>query len=205
MQVIKLNGFEKRTEEKKKKILEATFELMNRDANNGNITVEDIVKHANVAKTTLFKYFGSKENLIQKVFEHSINQMIETAKEIMDENKSFEETLIALSQNKIRFLNQINKSFYLKMMDYFTEKSEDGFSRMMQHYTKQNFMMMLDLFHRGRKEGKVDLKYSDEFLMLYFQVIVEGVSNPKIYEKIGNYTEEWTEMLIKGIAPDRRD
>ncbi|MGN8682007.1 TetR/AcrR family transcriptional regulator [Gracilibacillus sp. HCP3S3_G5_1] len=203
--MIKLNGFEKRTEEKKKKILEATFELMNRDANNGNITVEDIVKHANVAKTTLFKYFGSKENLIQKVFEHSINQMIETAKEIMDENKSFEETLIALSQNKIRFLNQINKSFYLKMMDYFTEKSEDGFSRMMQHYTKQNFMMMLDLFHRGRKEGKVDLKYSDEFLMLYFQVIVEGVSNPKIYEKIGNYTEEWTEMLIKGIAPDRRD
>ncbi|MGN8646750.1 TetR/AcrR family transcriptional regulator [Gracilibacillus sp. HCP3S3_G5_2] len=200
-----MNGFEKRTEEKKKKILEATFELMNRDANNGNITVEDIVKHANVAKTTLFKYFGSKENLIQKVFEHSINQMIETAKEIMDENKSFEETLIALSQNKIRFLNQINKSFYLKMMDYFTEKSEDGFSRMMQHYTKQNFMMMLDLFHRGRKEGKVDLKYSDEFLMLYFQVIVEGVSNPKIYEKIGNYTEEWTEMLIKGIAPDRRD
>ncbi|WP_152658318.1 TetR/AcrR family transcriptional regulator [Oceanobacillus sp. CFH 90083] len=199
-----MNGFEKRTEEKKNKVLEATFELMNRDADGGNITIEDIVKHANVAKTTIFKYFGSKENLIQKVFEHFITQMIEAAKEIMDENKPFEETLIALSQNKIRFLNQINKPFYLKMMDYYTEKNEDGFSRIMQQYTQQNFMMMLELFHRGRKEGKVDLKYSDEFLMLYFQAIVEGVSNPQIYEKIKDYTEEWTEMLIKGIAPDRR-
>ncbi|MFD1413410.1 TetR/AcrR family transcriptional regulator [Oceanobacillus jeddahense] len=199
-----MNGFEKRTEEKKKKVLEATFELMNRDADGGNITIEDIVKHANIAKTTIFKYFGSKEKLIQKVFEHFITQMIETAKEIMDENKPFEETLIALSRNKISFLNQINKPFYLKMMDYYTEKTEDGFSRIMQQYTQQNFMMMLELFHRGRKEGKVDLKYSDEFLMLYFQAIVEGVSNPQIYEKIKDYTEEWTEMLIKGIAPDRR-
>lgn len=205
MQVIKLNGFEKRTEEKKKKVLEVTFELMNREADVGNITIEDIVKHANIAKTTIFKYFGSKEKLIQKVFEHFITQMIATAKEIMNENKPFEETLIALSRNKIRFLNQINKPFYLKMMDYYTEKTEDGFSRIMQQYTQQNFMMMLELFHRGRKEGKVDLKYSDEFLMLYFQAIVEGVSNPQIYEKIKDYTEEWTEMLIKGIAPDRRE
>ncbi|GAB2570814.1 TetR/AcrR family transcriptional regulator [Gracilibacillus alcaliphilus] len=200
-----MNGFEKRTEEKKKKVLEVTFELMNREADVGNITIEDIVKHANIAKTTIFKYFGSKEKLIQKVFEHFITQMIATAKEIMNENKPFEETLIALSRNKIRFLNQINKPFYLKMMDYYTEKTEDGFSRIMQQYTQQNFMMMLELFHRGRKEGKVDLKYSDEFLMLYFQAIVEGVSNPQIYEKIKDYTEEWTEMLIKGIAPDRRE
>lgn len=61
--------------------------------------------------------------------------------------------------------------------------------------------MMLDLFHRGRKEGKVDLKYSDEFLLLYFQATVEGISNPQIYERVVPYTEEWTEILIKGIAP----
>ena len=60
---------------------------------------------------------------------------------------------------------------------------------------------MLDLFHRGRKEGKVDLKYSDEFLMLYFQAMIEGISNPQIYEKILPYTAEWTELLVKGIAP----
>lgn len=202
-QVITLNGFEKRTKEKKEQILEATFELMNRDANTRNTTMEEIARHANVAKATLFKYFGNKENLIHEVFQHFINQMIEIAREIMAENKPFEDTLIAMSQNKISFLEKINTSFYLKMMEFFTKKSGDGLSLMMQKFTEENYSMMLDLFHRGRKEGKVDLKYSDEFLLLYFQTIVEGISSPQIYEKIAPYTEEWTEMFIKGIAPKK--
>ncbi|GGP08478.1 TetR family transcriptional regulator [Oceanobacillus neutriphilus] len=198
-----MNGFEKRTEEKKKKVLEAAFELMNRTEEGKNITMDKIAKHANVGKATLFKYFGSKDNLIHEVFKYYLEKMIDTAKDIMNENKPFDETLIALSQNKIQFLNQINQSFYLKMMAYLTEKDEEGWSVMMQKYTRENYGMMLDLFHRGRKEGRVDIKYSDEFLLLYFQAIVEGISSPQIYERIASYTEEWTEMLIKGIAPGR--
>lgn len=199
-----MNGFEKRTEEKKKKILEAAFELMNRNEEGKNITMDKIAKHANVGKATLFKYFGSKDNLIHEVFQHVINQLIDSAKEIMAENKPFEETMITLSQNKISLLDKISQPFYMKMMDFFTEKDEDGLSLMMQKFNEVNYGMLLDLFHRGRKEGKVDLKYSDEFLLLYFQAIVEGISSPQIYEKIAPYTEEWTEIFIKGIAP-RKD
>lgn len=198
-----MNGFEKRTEEKKKKILEAAFELMNRNEEGKNITMDRIAKHANVGKATLFKYFGSKDNLIHEVFQHVINQLIDSAKEIMAEDKPFEETLIALSQNKISLLDKISQPFYMKMMDFFTEKDEDGLSLMMQKFNEVNYGMLLDLFHRGRKEGKVDLKYSDEFLLLYFQAIVEGISSPQVYEKIAPYTEEWTEIFIKGIAPGR--
>ncbi len=197
---MQLNGFEKRTEEKKKKILEVAFELMNKYAD-GNITMENIAKHANVSKATLFKYFSNKENLIHEVFKYYLESMVTMANEIMDKNKPFDETLIALSQNKISFLNKINHSFYLKMMEYLTQKDEDGSTLLMQKYTQENYNVMLDLFHRGRKEGKVDLKYSDEFLLLYFQAIVEGISHSHIYEKLLPYTEEWTEMLIKGIAP----
>lgn len=202
-QVINMNGFEKRTEEKKKKILEATFELMNRDADAGNITMEEIAKHANVGKATLFKYFGSKDNLIREVFQDFINQLIAGARAIIAENKPFEETLIALSQNKIGYLDKINHRFYMRMMDFFTKKDEEGLSLMMLKFNEVNYGLLLDLFHRGRKEGKVDLKYSDEFLILYFRAIVEGLSKPQIYEQIVPYTEEWTEMLIKGVAPKR--
>ncbi|MBY7142691.1 TetR/AcrR family transcriptional regulator [Virgibacillus sp. NKC19-3] len=198
-----MNGFEKRTEEKKKKILDATFELMNKDDDAGNVTMEEIAQRANVGKATLFKYFGSKDNLIHEVYQHFIDQLITGAREIVAENKSFEETLIALSQNKIGYLDKINHQFYMRMMDFFTKKDDAGQSLMMQKFNEVNYGMLLDLFHRGRKEGKVDLKYSDEFLLLYFQAIVEGISKPQIYEKIAPYTEEWTEMLIKGIAPGK--
>ncbi|AIQ62563.1 TetR family transcriptional regulator [Paenibacillus stellifer] len=196
-----MNGFEKRTQEKKNQVLEATFNLMNTEAGIEKLTMDEIAEHSNVGKTTIFKYFGSKENLIHEVFKYFLNKMGDTARDIMAENKPFEETLIAMSQNKIQYLDKIKKEFYLDLMDFFTKKGDDGLSLMMQQYAKESFNIMLDLFHRGRKEGKVDLKYSDEFLLIYFQALVEGISSPHIYSKIIPYTAQWTELLIKGIAP----
>lgn len=198
-----MNGYEKRTQEKKNQVLEAAFSLMNKVGGIENLTMEDIAKNSNVGKTSIFKYYGSKENLIHEVFKYYLFNMGDTAREIMAENKPFEETLIAISQNKINYLQKINKQFYLDLMEYVTKKDDDGLSLMMQQYTKESLSLMLDLFHRGRKEGKVDLKYSDEFLMIYFQSIVEGISSPHIYEKILPYTAQWTELLIKGIAPSK--
>ncbi|KHL97340.1 TetR family transcriptional regulator [Paenibacillus sp. IHB B 3415] len=197
-----MNGFEKRTQEKKNQVLEATFNLMNTDAGIEKLTIDEIAEQSNVGKTTIFKYFGSKENLIHEVFKYFLNKMGDKARGIMAENKPFEETLIAMSQTKIHYLDKIKKEFYLEMMDYFTRKGDDGLSLMMQEYAKESFNIMLDLFHRGRKEGKVDLKYSDEFLLIYFQALVEGISSPHIYGRIVPYTAHWTEMLMKGIAPD---
>jgi AcrR family transcriptional regulator len=198
-----MNGYERRTQEKKNQVLEATFHLMNTDAGIENITMDDIAKNANVGKTSIFKYFESKENLIHEVFKYFLNNMGETAKELMAENKPFEETIIAMSLNKINHLEKINKQFYLDLMDFVTKKGDDGVSLMMKQYVKESYNIMLDLFHRGRKEGKVDLKYSDEFLMVYFQALVEGISSPHIYPKILPYTAQWTELLIKGIAPSK--
>lgn len=198
-----MNGYEKRTQEKKNQVLEATFYLMNTDTGIENLTMDDIAKNANVGKTSIFKYFGSKENLIKEVFEFFLNKVRETALEIVAENKPFEETLIAMSQNKINYLEKINKQFYLDLMDFATKKGDDGLSTLIQQYTKESYNIMLDLFHRGRKEGKVDLKYSDEFLLIYFQALVEGISSPHIYKKILPYTAQWTELFIKGIAPNK--
>ncbi len=198
-----MNGYEKRTQEKKIQVLESTFHLMNTDAGIENLTMDEIAKSANVGKTSIFKYFGSKENLIHEVFKYFLNKMGETAQEIMAENRPFEETLIAMSENKINFLEKINRQFYLDLMDFFTKKDNKGLSLMMQQCVKEGYSLMLDLFHRGRKEGKVDLKYSDEFLLIYFQALVEGISSPHIYQKIIPYTAQWTELLIKGIAPNK--
>ena len=198
-----MNGYEKRTMEKKNRVLEATFNLINTDAGIENLTVDDIAKNANVGKTSIFKYFGSKENLIHEVFKYFLNKMGETAREIMAENIPFEDTIIAITQNKINYLEKINKRFYLDLMDFLTLKNNNGLSIIMKQYAEESFSIMLDLFHRGRKEGKVDLKYSDEFLLVYFQALVEGISSPQIYEKILPYTAQWTELLIKGIAPSK--
>lgn len=199
-----MNGFQKRTEAKKKQIIQATLQLLKAKGDEKNITMEEIAKQANVAKTTIFKYFGNKDNLIREVYQSFFEEMIESAKAILAKNKPFEETLIELSQNKIKYFHDMGYTIYVGMMKYITEKEDDGLSLMAKKLSIENQIILLDLFHRGKKEGKVDLKYSDEFLMLYFRTIVEGMSNPQIYEKIAPYTEEWTDMLMKGLAPDKK-
>ena len=80
---------------------------MNVKGDEKNITMEEIAKQANVAKTTLFKYFGSKDNLIREVYKSFFEEMIESAKAILAKNKPFEETLVELSQNKIKYFNDM--------------------------------------------------------------------------------------------------
>jgi AcrR family transcriptional regulator len=198
-----MNGYEKRTLNKKNQVIEAAFHLMNNEAGIDNLTMDELANKSGVGKTSIFKYFGNKDNLIHEVFKYFLDEIGETTREIMAKNMPFVETLIATTQNKIRYLDKVNKRFYLDLMDYYTRKGDDGLTLIMQQYTKESYGIMLDLFHRGRKEGMVDLKYSDEFLMLYFQALVEGISNPHIYQKILPYTAQWTELLIKGIAPGK--
>src|SRR5574337_2223798 len=81
-----MDGFERRTEEKKKKVLRAAFDLMNTDTGIENLTIDAVAKKANVGKTSISKYFGSKEKLIHEVFIRSMDEMGEKAKKIMEKN-----------------------------------------------------------------------------------------------------------------------
>lgn len=201
-EVGRMNGFEKRTEEKKKQIVEATFDIINSENGLAGLTIDEVIARTSVSKATVFKYFGNKEALIYQVFFEFMDELKDSAKRIMEQNLSFEETLIKISENKIDYLKRVDQQFYLDLMAYYTKRNNQQFSEMMDEYTKESLNMMLDLFHRGRKEGKVDLKYSDEFLLLYFQAMIEGISKPAIYSKLLPYTAEWTELLLKGISPN---
>ena len=197
----RVNGFEKRTQEKKQQVLKAAFEMMNREGGVANIAINQVAERAGVGRTTLFKYFENKENLIDQVFEWFLDQMMMEADEIIAEDKSFAETVPRLAENKAKWLHRVSKEFYLDLMTHTTESPDGHPSLLNTRYTKNGVYMMLELFHRGRLEGQIDLKYSDEFLILYFQAMVEGISSPHIYDNILPYTKEWTEMLVKSVAP----
>ena len=81
-----MNGYEKRTQEKKNQVLKAAFELMNTDTGTETLTMDEIAKKSNVGKTSIFKYFGSKENLIFEVFKNFLGKMEKSALEIMADN-----------------------------------------------------------------------------------------------------------------------
>lgn len=197
-----MNGFQKRSSQKQQKVLEATFELMNSPTGIDSLTMEQIVQKSGVAKATIFKYFGTKDKLIQAVFIQFMNQLKAEALAVLAEEAPFEATFKKMTQVKIAQMEQVDRQFYLDLMSYYTRRDDPQLAQVMQEYTQQSFETFLELFHRGRKEGKIDLKYSDEFLMIYVEALINGISKPEVYEKALPYTEEWSEVLLKGLAPE---
>ncbi|MGX7352085.1 TetR family transcriptional regulator [Enterococcus canis] len=196
-----MNGFEKRAAAKQRQILEAAFQLMNTESGVDNLTMDKVAQLAHVSKATVFKYFQSKENLIQAVFKDFLETMKQESMAIINAQLPFEETIMATSRYELDKFETTQRRFFIDLMDTLTAEGPQGQTLIHEEYTQQSLQVMLELFHRGRKEGKVDLKYSDEFLLLYFQALVEGLSSPLIYSRILPYTAEWVEVLLKGIAP----
>lgn len=63
-----MNGFEKRSAKKREEILATALKIINHPDGINNLTIQKIVESTSISKATIFKYFKTKENLIQETF-----------------------------------------------------------------------------------------------------------------------------------------
>lgn len=197
-----MNGFEKRTQQKMQTIKDTAFTLLNQPTGIAGLRMDTLAKEAGVSKATIFKYFHSKEKLIQQVFMDFLDRMGEESMTFLTQELSFEEKLMALARVKIQYLDTVDQQFFLDLMAQYSQKTDAELAAKMQAYNQRYYEVMVQLLHQGRQEGKIDMKYSDEFLLLYLEAMVQGVSDPAIYQKVNvHYAEYWAEMLLKALAP----
>lgn len=196
-----MNGFEKRTQAKKEQILKTVLQIINHPTGIKALTIQKVVDTTHISRATIFKYYQNKEQLIQQAFIYYLNQLNQKVDYVLAQEKDFVATFQAITQIKIEAINQYNKQFYLDLMSYYTQKKDAQFALAMEDYTKQAYDLMKSLFQQGKKEGAINPKYTDEFLLLYFQCLVEGFSQPHIYQQALAYTKEWSEIVLKGFAP----
>lgn len=82
-----------------------------------------------------------------------MNDLGQEAKALIAENLPFEETLIAMSENKIRYLNRVNKQFYIDLMTYYTKKEKKNFlTRWMRIRKKVSVSCLIFSIEGGKKE-----------------------------------------------------
>lgn len=200
-----MNGFEKRTQQKMQTIKDTAFALLNQPAGVEDLRMDTLAKEAGVSKATIFKYFHSKEKLIQQVFMDFLDRMGAESMTFLSQDLPFEEKLMALAKVKIQYLDTVDQQFFLDLMAQYSQKADAELAAKMHAYNQRYYDVMVQLLQQGRREGKIDLKYSDEFLLLYLESMVQGVSDPTIYQKINvHYAEYWAEMLLKALAPTEK-
>ncbi|MFG7387636.1 TetR/AcrR family transcriptional regulator [Lactococcus lactis] len=75
------------------------------------ITVDEIAHKADVSKVTLFKYFHSKNQLINQVIRQNLNQLSLEIKTLIESNLDFNQTYQATLQLKIQQLEHYQPIF----------------------------------------------------------------------------------------------
>lgn len=113
--------------ERQKRILDVAITLF-AEKGYSNTSTAEIAKMAEVAEGTVFKHYGTKENLLLSIMVPFIKEFFPTMidelfEELMDQDVSFERFLTLLLKNRITFFNENREIFQVFIKEIIYKES----------------------------------------------------------------------------------
>lgn len=195
-----MDGFMKRTEQKRKNIILATLQLFQRFGVQ-KVTIAEIAKKSNVSQVTIYNYFSSKENLIQIVFQYYVDQMWEKQKRIIESDLPFEEKMTKLMFNKESEAEVISSNFFQDFMINYA--GEESYVEKL--YVQEVLPSLIKLFNDGRKQGVVDKSISDEAIIFYLEMFRKSMQQEGAEKNILPLADDLTKLFFYGITGKKKD
>jgi AcrR family transcriptional regulator len=179
-----MNGHEKRKLKKMEEIKNAAWVLCNQYGIQ-KISMDEISAKANVSKATVYKYFDSKEALIDEIIADFYDKAIHETKKLMDSDGDFLEKLNKIMMTKIASFSMMNGDFLEAL---FSVNISPAFVR----YNERLREMMFEFFNQGKVQGYIDSHIDNEALYLYSEIFSAGLK--KIFEDGGIQANDQAQM-----------
>ena len=194
-----MNGFERRKEQKKESIRRAALELF-KVYGFKKVSMNDVADKAGVSPVTIYNHFGSKEKLVREVVKALFLNMVGKYREIIDGKGSFPEKLETIIFDKTDIASQFHGELARTLFQNDPEMKQ-FVETLWQRDVNQ---LTLDLFEKGRKEGYVNPELSQEALLLYLEILRNGVSaNPDLLANIEpnlKFFRELNYLFLHGLV-----
>jgi AcrR family transcriptional regulator len=165
-----MNGYKRRTEEKKQKILQAALELFQQHGLN-KVTIRDIAAQAGVSHVTIYKHFRDKNDIMRQVIKTRSLLILEELRQVMEANIPLEEKLNKLIFQRARIAAQSKTNQLFKIISSDPELKKFILSV----WQKENSKMELKLLEEGIKNGYAHLGVAKETMQLYLGIIRDGL------------------------------
>ncbi len=105
-EVVALDGFEKRRNDKKKAIMQAALELFDQYGFD-KVAVTEIAAKAHVSKVSIYNFFESKDNLRRIIIKNMLDESIEKIRTLIEKGGSFIDKIEEYIQIRTWYLQQI--------------------------------------------------------------------------------------------------
>jgi AcrR family transcriptional regulator len=182
------------TEKKQQAILNTTFRLLN-EKKVKDITIDEIAELAEVSKVTIFKYFQSKNHLMNLVVMRAFEHMAEEVQEIIWSDMNFEETYESITRLKLKQVKRYSAEFQQNLMTQFSESPDffdiDAVNTQLQVYSS--------LFEKGQREGKIAADLTQEDFFFITNIYIEGMKGMEA-ETLFQKTPLITRVFLNGFA-----
>lgn len=192
-----MNGFERRREMKKGSILQAAAQLF---VENGieKVTVHEIATKANVSYALIYKYFISKDNLINEVMRWGYEKKYSLLESIVRSEWSFLERYKQIFTQNTRIFD-MDPEIIRKANAY----DSDVISDIRSQYRTKSKKLYREFFEEGRREGYIRPDISIDALLLHrdaFYALIQinpGRFNELKYKR--QLLQEYMDVLWFGI------
>jgi AcrR family transcriptional regulator len=165
-----MNGFERRTEQKKESIRRAAIELFKTHGFN-KVSIGDVARKAKVSHVTIYNHFGSKDELIRDIIKTIALDVTEKAQEIIESDRPYLEKLNLLIFNKSSvaagYQGELVKTIasdYPEMKSFFNELYEQKINALMKK-----------LVEEGKKLKYINPELSSQSIRYYYMIIRNGL------------------------------
>lgn len=164
----------KKKTDKQQKIAETAVKMF-AEKGYANTSTSEIAKEAGVAEGTIFRHYGTKDNLLLSVIlpfiKESLPSMAETVfEEVYSEDKSFEEFLRAFIRNRRSFISENQELFkvIVKELLYSDELKKE----LLPFFSEIVLSRLLKMIDHYKSRGEIIELPSEKILKMMFTVII---------------------------------
>jgi AcrR family transcriptional regulator len=168
--------------DKKQQILKSAIGLFNHTHDVKRVSLETIAREAHVSPTTIYNYFGTRENLLYEVIKILVQENMESRRKLIHSNISFPEKLIGLTNVKLNLATNVNN----EILDTLVTQDKSIAPFIDEIYQSEIRPLWQEIIAEGKIQGYVDASLDDETLLVYMDILKAGSVN---IEQLKNWSD----------------
>ncbi|MFF2909003.1 TetR/AcrR family transcriptional regulator [Paenibacillus sp. NPDC057934] len=193
-----MNGFEKRSALIKEKITNATLEML-RTWEPKRMRIADIAKAASVSQVTIYKHFGSKEELLRETFKHLVEQSTREFEAFIHQEPSMKEI--------VQYILGMKKGTYALLRPSLVQTlmidDPEMFQYLQVQYAERTLPLMVRMVEKGQARGEISSKVSANAVLMYMQMYMKSkeelLEQAKAEENLDHFMDETLHLFFYGM------
>ncbi|CAI6084797.1 hypothetical protein PAECIP112173_04403 [Paenibacillus sp. JJ-100] len=137
-----------------------------------SLRMDDIAKHMDISKATLYKYFSSKEEIIQEVLSVYIEEIHDSRATIEDDTISYERRFQITFEHAMTHVLYLPEFFWSEVKKLYPALYE-GFASALQHHSEQ----LCSFFEKGMAEGIFN-RINSVLYMIQDEAVIRRIAEP---------------------------